>query len=197
MIQSLCRKMGVCDEPSPYWARSLRICSQSPIKRPSSFSEVSKMWNGCLASAISAQAGRHSTQVAYIPTSQLEALCELLRLKRPTRSRPRSVDAFVSGRLLWASARANWPMSSVTFQQVQKYEKGTNRVGSSRLQRIARFLEVPISYFFDDLGELEPGPKNDACETMADFVISAEGLAHNRASSRSRTKRSVENSSLW
>ncbi len=36
----------------------------------------------------------------------------------------------------------------VTFQQVQKYEKGTNRVGASRLTRIANFLEVPVAQFF-------------------------------------------------
>jgi transcriptional regulator with XRE-family HTH domain len=38
----------------------------------------------------------------------------------------------------------------VTFQQVQKYEKGANRIGASRLEAIARFLEVPVSYFFKD-----------------------------------------------
>jgi transcriptional regulator with XRE-family HTH domain len=38
----------------------------------------------------------------------------------------------------------------VTFQQVQKYEKGTNRIGASQLQLIARSLRVPISLFFDD-----------------------------------------------
>lgn len=38
----------------------------------------------------------------------------------------------------------------VTFQQVQKYEKGTNRVGAGRLQEIARLLEVPVSAFFDE-----------------------------------------------
>jgi transcriptional regulator with XRE-family HTH domain len=37
----------------------------------------------------------------------------------------------------------------VTFQQVQKYEKGVNRIGSGRLQRIAEALEVPITFFFD------------------------------------------------
>jgi len=37
----------------------------------------------------------------------------------------------------------------LTFQQVQKYEKGTNRVGSSRLQQIADVLEVPVSFFFE------------------------------------------------
>jgi transcriptional regulator with XRE-family HTH domain len=37
----------------------------------------------------------------------------------------------------------------VTFQQVQKYEKGVNRIGAGRLQRISEALDVPISYFFD------------------------------------------------
>src|SRR5207248_4793441 len=37
----------------------------------------------------------------------------------------------------------------VTFQQVQKYEKGTNRIGASRLQRISEALDVPITFFFD------------------------------------------------
>lgn len=43
----------------------------------------------------------------------------------------------------------------VTFQQVQKYERGTNRIGSSRLFRIATALDVPVSYFFEgaDIGE--------------------------------------------
>jgi transcriptional regulator with XRE-family HTH domain len=35
----------------------------------------------------------------------------------------------------------------LTFQQIQQYEKGMNRIGASRLQQIARFLEVPVSYF--------------------------------------------------
>ena len=47
----------------------------------------------------------------------------------------------------------------VTFQQVQKYEKGTNRIGASRLEAIARFLDVPVSYFFKDApGEDGPRP---------------------------------------
>ena len=36
----------------------------------------------------------------------------------------------------------------VTFQQVQKYEKGTNRIGASRMQQIAEVLKVPVSFFF-------------------------------------------------
>jgi transcriptional regulator with XRE-family HTH domain len=47
----------------------------------------------------------------------------------------------------------------ITFQQVQKYEKGTNRVGASRLQAIAGVLSAPVSYFFDGApGKAEPSP---------------------------------------
>jgi transcriptional regulator with XRE-family HTH domain len=45
----------------------------------------------------------------------------------------------------------------LTFQQVQKYEKGTNRIGASRLQQISHILKVPISFFFED--PLEPTEK--------------------------------------
>lgn len=45
-------------------------------------------------------------------------------------------------------------MLGVTYQQVQKYERGTNRMGSSRLQDLCRVLSVPISYFFDDPSEM-------------------------------------------
>jgi len=50
----------------------------------------------------------------------------------------------------------------VSFQQVQKYEKGTNRIGSSRLWDICTVLEVTVTYFFDGLsrgGRSEPGAK--------------------------------------
>ena len=40
----------------------------------------------------------------------------------------------------------------VTFQQVQKYEKGVNRVGASRLQQIATALDVPVTFFYDNDG---------------------------------------------
>jgi transcriptional regulator with XRE-family HTH domain len=38
----------------------------------------------------------------------------------------------------------------LTFQQVQKYEKGTNRIGAARLQRVAEILDIPIAYFYDE-----------------------------------------------
>src|ERR1700749_4595042 len=44
----------------------------------------------------------------------------------------------------------------LTFQQVQKYEKGTNRIGASRLQQISQILQVPVSFFFEGAPHL-PG----------------------------------------
>jgi len=42
---------------------------------------------------------------------------------------------------------------NITFQQVQKYERGANRISASRLWDISQILDVPISYFFDDMSE--------------------------------------------
>jgi transcriptional regulator with XRE-family HTH domain len=50
----------------------------------------------------------------------------------------------------------------ITFQQVQKYERGTNRIGASRLHQIALVLQVPITYFFDGASEGVRGAAADA-----------------------------------
>jgi transcriptional regulator with XRE-family HTH domain len=52
----------------------------------------------------------------------------------------------------------------VTFQQVQKYEKGTNRISASRLQQIAKTLSVPVPYFFED----QPPDQTASSDTEAD-----------------------------
>ncbi len=66
----------------------------------------------------------------------------------------------------------------LTFQQVQKYEKGTNRVGASRLQHISRILKVPIAYFFAGTPS-QPKAKGDAATLafVSDFVASTDGQA--------------------
>lgn len=63
----------------------------------------------------------------------------------------------------------------VTFQQVQKYEKGTNRISASRLQQIAHVLSVPVSFFFegapDASGQLSPlatAHRADAAQTLSE-----------------------------
>ena len=49
---------------------------------------------------------------------------------------------------------------NVTFQQIQKYEKGTNGVSSSRLIQLSKFLKVPITYFYEDYKDFEDIDKN-------------------------------------
>jgi transcriptional regulator with XRE-family HTH domain len=53
----------------------------------------------------------------------------------------------------------------ITFQQVQKYEKGANRVGAGRLTRIAEVLTVPVAFFFGDHGS--SGKADEASEAMS------------------------------
>jgi len=80
----------------------------------------------------------------------------------------------------------------LTFQQIQKYEKGSNRVSASRLFQMAQVLGVPVSFFFDDLPEQAKGDFADAGgfaepaqEVMImDFLSSSEGLQLNRAFSQ-------------
>lgn len=74
----------------------------------------------------------------------------------------------------------------LTFQQIQKYEKGTNRVGASRLQAISDILGVPVSFLFEDApgteGSVAKGFSEDSSVNFAmEFCTSAEGLQLNRA----------------
>ena len=55
--------------------------------------------------------------------------------------------------LLGLSQTALADSLDLTFQQVQKYEKGSNRIGASRLYQIGRVLDVPVAYFFEDMPE--------------------------------------------
>ncbi len=74
----------------------------------------------------------------------------------------------------------------LTFQQVQKYEKGTNRIGASRLQQISNILQVPVAFFFEGAPELAggraPGSKDAPSPTyVADFLATSDGLALTKA----------------
>jgi transcriptional regulator with XRE-family HTH domain len=72
-------------------------------------------------------------------------------------ARPSPIDVHVGSRirlrrtLLGMSQERLGDQLGLTFQQVQKYERGVNRVGASRLFDLSRVLDVPISFFFDDL----------------------------------------------
>jgi transcriptional regulator with XRE-family HTH domain len=73
----------------------------------------------------------------------------------------------------------------VTFQQVQKYEKGANRIGASRLQQISKILEVPPSFFFEGSptggASHPPGFEDSGSSFVTDFLSTIEGLQLNRA----------------
>jgi transcriptional regulator with XRE-family HTH domain len=77
--------------------------------------------------------------------------------ERESRSSP--IDAHVGARirlrrtLMGMSQERLGEALGLTFQQVQKYERGVNRVGASRLFDLSRVLDVPISFFFDDMPE--------------------------------------------
>lgn len=73
---------------------------------------------------------------------------------------PNPIDVHVGRRLKLRRTLINMSQErlgellGVTFQQVQKYERGANRIGASRLYEIGRILGVPIAYFFDDMARL-------------------------------------------
>ena len=69
----------------------------------------------------------------------------------------------------------------ITFQQIQKYEKGANRIGASRLQHISNILQVPVSFFFEggpNISE-QPGlvPSLPSPGYVSDFLSTSDGLA--------------------
>lgn len=78
---------------------------------------------------------------------------------RKTRGKPNNIDIHVGNqvrqrRTLLRLSQENLAGSlDITHQQVQKYEKGANRIGAGRLFQLARALEVPVGYFFEGLGD--------------------------------------------
>jgi transcriptional regulator with XRE-family HTH domain len=81
----------------------------------------------------------------------------------------------------------------LTFQQIQKYEKGTNRISASRLQQIAKMLGVPVSFFFEGApaGEATAGGFSDAAATayVSDFLATSEGVQLSKAFVRIKSPR--------
>jgi len=91
-------------------------------------------------------------------------------------SKPNPVDIHVGSRvrlrrtLLGMSQEKLGTAVGLTFQQIQKYERGANRIGSSRLFQFAQVLDVPVSFFFDDMPEeiarSQPGASLNASESF-------------------------------
>ena len=102
---------------------------------------------------------------------------------------PNPVDKYVGSRvrmrriMLGMSQEKLGEALGLTFQQVQKYEKGINRIGAGRLFEIARILDVPVDFFYDGVASASGGPPETSAPLM-EFVSSAEGLALTRAFTR-------------
>lgn len=102
--------------------------------------------------------------------------------------RPHPIDVHVGGRVRLRRTMVGMSQDrladslGLTFQQIQKYEKGVNRIGASRVFEISRILGVPIQFFFDDYdidtgrsyGFAEAGPDDGAA--MMELLNSPEGV---------------------
>ena len=107
---------------------------------------------------------------------------------------PNPVDKYVGSRvrmrriMLGMSQEKLGEALGLTFQQIQKYEKGTNRVGASRIQQISEVLQVPVSFLFEGgpSGSTTAEGYNDGGSPtyVSDFLATSEGLALTRAFTR-------------
>ncbi len=107
------------------------------------------------------------------------------------KKQPNPIDVHVGGRvrlrrmMLSMSQEKLGEHLGITFQQIQKYEKGTNRIGASRLQHIATVLQVPVSFFFEDAPGTPNEPAGLAESRPANYIVSflssSEGIQLNKA----------------
>ncbi len=108
-------------------------------------------------------------------------------LQRPPKNEgPHPVDVHVGARvrlrrmMLGVSQETLGKALGLTFQQVQKYEKGSNRIGASRLMELSELLEVPVQFFYDDFGGAIGGApglaESDPGDDFMELVSSPEGV---------------------
>ena len=97
---------------------------------------------------------------------------------------PNPVDLYVGGRIrmrrrsLGVSQEKLADELGLTFQQVQKYERGANRVSASKLYEIARSLQTPVAFFFEGLNDPTTASAYDAAPDafVHEFLMTNEGL---------------------
>jgi len=114
-----------------------------------------------------------------------------------TKKTPNPIDIHVGARVRLRRSMMGWSQEKlgdslgVTFQQIQKYEKGANRISASRMQKISEVLNTSVAFFFEDA----PGSKNTALSGLAegsssdyvvDFLSSTDGLQLNQAFAKIR-----------
>jgi transcriptional regulator with XRE-family HTH domain len=104
---------------------------------------------------------------------------------------PNSVDKYVGNRvrmrrlMLGLTQEKLGAKLGVTFQQLQKYEKGVNRISASRLQAMSHILQLPMSFFFDGapqmVGRVGKGAEAPSPAYVSDFLANSDGLKLVRA----------------
>jgi len=104
---------------------------------------------------------------------------------------PNPVDVHVGSKLrlrrqmLQLSQTAIGDALGITFQQIQKYERGMTRISASRLQMLSGLLNVPVSYFFENGGDLPPAVASSGPARLADdfmqFISTKDGFQLNEA----------------
>jgi transcriptional regulator with XRE-family HTH domain len=120
-------------------------------------------------------------------------MSEKVGITMARRSEPNPIDVHVGSRvrlqrkMTGVSQERLGSELGITFQQIQKYENGVNRISSSRLQQIARILSVPVTSFFEGApgGEEQAGPETpDTSKYVLEFLTSNDGFQLNRAFAR-------------
>jgi transcriptional regulator with XRE-family HTH domain len=123
---------------------------------------------------------------------------QMIMRKKPTkRISPNLIDRHVGSRvrlrrlMLGISQEKLGNALGVSFQQIQKYEKGTNRFSASRLQQAAQLLHVPVSYFFDSAPRTADEPIQDGAAPssayLPEFVSGFDGVRLIKAFARIKT----------
>ena len=119
-------------------------------------------------------------------------------MKQPTvRKAPNPIDKHVGSRvrmrrlMLGMSQEKLGDALGLTFQQVQKYEKGTNRMGASRLQQISHILKIPVPFFFEGApqGQSKGNGEAPSPAYVSDFLATPDGLALTKAFMRIKEPR--------
>jgi transcriptional regulator with XRE-family HTH domain len=118
-------------------------------------------------------------------------MSHVLQENKMAKKAPNPIDRYVGSRvrmrrmMLSMSQEKLGDALGLTFQQVQKYEKGTNRIGASRLQQISEILQVPVAFFFEGAPVLA-GMADGLAEApspayISDFLATSDGLALTKA----------------
>ena len=138
--------------------------------------------------------GNTQDQIDIVDFASPPTIRKKERVMGEERKKPNPIDVHVGSRvrlrrtMLGLSQEKLGESLGITFQQIQKYEKGANRIGASRLQHIASVLSTPVSFFFEDAPGMDSSSEGSAgfsesesANFVVSFLSSPEGLRLNRA----------------